>query len=129
VLKLVGDHPLTIWALGVVVLLVVGGLIGATIFGAFLLAIHRVRGVKAWQNANQIFTGQSIPDYKNLVRMCFAADGSVTLYPLGVDRVGRAWDYTPDRAPAPKFTPRGAAPVVHAIDQPLRYDATGRRAR
>jgi hypothetical protein len=97
------------------------------VFGAFLLAIHKVRGVKAWENANQVFTGQSIPDYKNLVRMRFAADGSLTLYPLGVDRAGREWDHTPDRAPAPTFTPRGPAPAAHAIDVPLRYDASGRR--
>jgi hypothetical protein len=74
-----------------------------------------------------VFTAQSIPDYKNLVRMRFAADGGLTLYPLGVDRVGRDWDHTPDRAPAPLFTPRGTAPAVHAIDVPLRYDACGRR--
>jgi hypothetical protein len=127
VLKLVGDAPLTIWFLAIVALAAAGAAIGATVFGAFLLAIHKVRGVKAWENANQVFTGQSIPDYKNLVRMRFAADGSLTLYPLGVDRVGRDWDYTPDRAPAPKFSPRGAAPAVHAIDVPLRFDAAGRR--
>ena len=79
-------------------------------FGAVLLAIHKVRGAKAWEAANQVFTGQSIPDYKNLVRMHFAPDGSLTLYPLGVDRVGREWDYTPDRAPGAEVHParRGA---------------------
>jgi hypothetical protein len=127
VINVVGDHPLAIWAVSVVALLLVGGVAGATVFGAFMLVIHKVRGVKAWENANQVFTGQSIPDYKNLVRMRFAADGSLTLYPLGVDRAGREWDHTPDRAPAPTFTPRGPAPAAHAIDVPLRYDASGRR--
>jgi hypothetical protein len=127
VLKLVGDAPLTIWFLAIVALAAAGAAIGATVFGAFLLAIHKVRGVKAWENANQVFTGQSIPDYKNLVRMRFAPDGSLTLYPLGVDRVGRDWDYTPERAPGPKFSPRGAPPAVHAIDVPLRFDARGAR--
>jgi hypothetical protein len=128
VINVAGDHPLAIWAVAVVALLVAGAAAGATVFGAFLLAIHKVRGVKAWENANQVFTGQSIPDYKNLVRMRFAADGSLTLYPLGVDRAGRAWAHTPERAPAPTFTPRGPAPAAHAIDVPLRYDASGRRA-
>jgi hypothetical protein len=127
VLKLVGDTPLTIWFVGIVALAAAGAALGATVFGAFMLAIHKIRGVKAWENANQVFTGQSIPDYKNLVRMRFAPDGSLTLYPLGIDRVGRDWDHTPDRAPAPTFTPRGAAPAVHAIDVPLRFDAQGRR--
>jgi len=128
VINVVGDHPLVIWAVAVVALLAAGAAAGATLFGVFLLAVHKVRGVKAWENANQVFTGQSIPDYKNLVRMRFAADGGLTLYPLGVDRAGRDWKYTPGQAPAPTFTPSGAAPAAHPIDVPLRYDAAGRRA-
>jgi len=127
VLELVGDAPLTIWFLGIVGLAAAGAAIGATVFGAVLLTIHKVRGAKAWEAANQVFTGQSIPDYKNLVRMHFTRDGGLTLYPLGVDRVGREWDHTPDRAPEPRFSPRGAAPAAHAIDVPLRFDARGRR--
>jgi hypothetical protein len=127
VVQVVGDHPLAIWLVGLVTLLVAGAALGTTAFGMFMLAVHKMRGVKAWENANQVFTGQSIPDYKNLVRMRFAADGSLTLYPLGVDRAGRDWDHTPDKAPAPLFTPRGTAPAVHAIDVPLHYDASGRR--
>jgi hypothetical protein len=128
VVKLVGDHPLLIWALGLVALFAAGAAVGATIFGVFLLAVHKARGSKSWETANQVFTGQSIPDYKNLVRMRFGADGTVTLYPLGVDRAGRAWDYTPEQAPGPKFSPRGAAPQAHPIDVPLVFDRTGRRS-
>ncbi|MEA2194957.1 MAG: hypothetical protein QOG42_1391 [Solirubrobacteraceae bacterium] len=127
VLQLVGDHPLAIWALGLVALFAAGAALGATVFGFFLLAVHKARGSKAWECANQVFTGQSIPDYKNLVRMRFGADGSLTLYPLGVDRAGREWDYTPEQAPGPKFSPRGAAPRMHAIDAPLVFDRSGRR--
>ncbi len=128
VLRLVGDHPLAIWALGLVALFAAGAALGATVFGVFMLAVHRVRGSKSWETANQVFTAQSIPDYKNLVRMRFAADGSLTLYPLGVDRVGRDWDYTPEQAPAPKFSPRGPAPTARPIDGPLAFDRSGRRS-
>ena len=129
VVNLVGDRPLAIWTAGIVALFVAGAAAGATAFGAFLLLVHKVRGVKAWQNANQVFTAQSITDYKNFVRMHVGADGSLTLYPFGVDRVGRGWQHTPERAPAPAFTPPpGRAPAAHAIDVALRYDASGRRA-
>lgn len=128
VAEVLGDHPALIWIITLIALFAAGAALGATIFGVVLLAVHRTRGVKAWEATNSVFLGQSIPDYKHLVRMHFAADGSLTLYPLGVDRTGRAWDHTPERAPAPTFSPRDGAPAVHPIDVPLRYDAAGRRA-
>ncbi len=128
VVELVGDHPLVIWLLGLAAMFAAGAVLGATVWGVFMLLVHRLRGLKAQKVANEIFTGQSIADYKNLVRMCFAADGSLTLYPLGCDRVGRRWDYTPEQAPAPKFSPRGPRPTVHPIDRPLVFDRTGRRS-
>jgi hypothetical protein len=127
VLKVVGDHPIWIWVVGLVALFAAGALLGSTLFGAVLLAIHRVRGVKAWEAANQVFTAQSIPDYKNLLRMRFGADGSLTIYPLGVERACRDWRYPGPDGTKAQIVPAGAPPVAHAIDVALRYDATGRR--
>jgi hypothetical protein len=125
--KLVGDHSLGIWIAGLIALLVAGAALGSTLFGVVLLLVHRVRGKRARQAANQVFTGQSIPDYKNLLRMRFHADGGLTIYPLGVERACTAWRFAGDDGPKPRFTPSGAPPVAHAIDVPLRYDATGTR--
>jgi hypothetical protein len=122
-----GDHPLLIWVLGLAALFAAGTALGATLFAVVLLVIHRVRGEKAWEAANQVLLGQSIPDYKNLLRMRFAPDGSLTIYPLGVDRAGRDWQHVGGDGPEPRFAPAGAPPAVHPIDAPLRYDATGRR--
>ncbi len=123
------DTPILAWLLSIALLFVAGFAIGATVFAVFLLAIHRIRGPKAREAANQVFTGQSIADYKNLVRMRFAADGSLTLYPLGVDKVGRDWRYEGRPQDGARFEPRAAAPQVHPIDGPLTFDASGRRAR
>jgi len=120
--------PILAWLLAIVLLFGAGWMIGATVFGVFLLAIHRIRGSKAPEAANQVFTGQSIADYKNLVRMRFAADGSLTLYPLGVDKVGHDWRYEGRPADRARFEPRGSAPQVHPIDGPLRFDGAGRRS-
>ncbi|HWC26430.1 MAG TPA: hypothetical protein VG474_07600 [Solirubrobacteraceae bacterium] len=122
-----GDAPIVAWLIGLPALFAAGAAIGSTVFAFFLFAIHRLRGAKARAAANQIFTAQSIDDHKNLVRMRFAPDGSVTLYPLGVDRIGRDWRYEGRRPPGARFEPRGAPPRVHAIDGPLRFDAAGRR--
>jgi hypothetical protein len=120
--------PILAWLVVIVLLFGVGSGVGATVFGVVLLAIHRIRGTKAPEAANQVFTGQSIGDYKNLVRMRFAADGSVTLYPLGVDEVGRDWRHEGRQADRSRFEPRGSAPQVHPIDGPLKFDAAGRRS-
>jgi hypothetical protein len=125
--KIVGDHPFWIWVVGLAGLFAAGSALGATLFGAVLLAIHRARGVKAWEAANQVFTGQSIPDYKNLLRMRFAPDGSLTIYPLGVDRIGRDWRHVGGDGSEPRFAPTGAPPSAHPIDVPLHYDPSGRR--
>lgn len=121
------DVPILAWLLSIALLFAAGFAIGSSVFALVLLAIHKIRGPKAPEAANQVFTGQSIADYKNLVRMRFAADGSVTLYPLGVDRVGRDWRYEGRPQTGARFEPRGTAPQVHPIDVPLRFDATGRR--
>jgi hypothetical protein len=127
VVTAVGDHPFWIWVLALLMLFAAGAVLGATVFGAVLLAIHRARGVKAWETANEVFTGQSIPDYKNLLRMRFGRDGSLTIYPLGVERACRTWRHVGPDGAKPRIAPSGAPPVAHAIDVPLRFDAAGRR--
>ncbi len=104
----------------------VGAYLGATVFAFFLWIVHKWRGPQAQETANQVFTGQSIGDYKNLLKLRLGADGALTIYPLGVDAACTTWDLAED-APNPRFEPRGAAPAVHAIDRPLRFDRDGRR--
>jgi hypothetical protein len=126
--KIAGDASLLAWLLSIVLLFPAGFAIGASVFGLVLFAIHRIRGKKAPEAANQVFTGQSIGDYKNLVRMRFSDDGSLTLYPLAVHRIGRDWRYEGRPEGGARFEPRGSAPQVHPVDGPLKFDATGRRS-
>jgi hypothetical protein len=120
------DAKLPIWVAGLAAAFVVGQLVGTTVFAFFLWLVHKWRGPKAQANANQVFTGQSIADYKNLLRMRLAADGTLTIHPLGIDAACREWELAATQ-PEPRFEPRGAAPRVHAIDRPLRFDAAGNR--
>jgi hypothetical protein len=50
-------------------------------------------------NVNELFAAQGIPDAKGFLRMHFAADGTLTIYPIGVDRTSRKWRVAPDAAP------------------------------
>ena len=60
-------------------------------------------------------------DLKHFLRMHFGSDGALTLYPIGIDRVGRKWRLNPD-APGndPWFDQDGPPPVPHLIEKPIR---------
>jgi len=61
-------------------------------------------------------------DLKHFLRLHIAADGVLTVYPIGVDHVGRTWELRPDDPPgAPWFVP--SSPIEpHLIEPPIRID-------
>ncbi|MEA2190778.1 MAG: hypothetical protein QOI73_899 [Solirubrobacteraceae bacterium] len=121
------DSSIVPWLIGLPLAFLAGATIGPTVFASFMLLVHKVRGAKAQACSNQVFTGQSIPDYKNLLRMRWGADGGLTIYPLGVDKACTRWELA-EPLPAPVFAPRaGREPQVHAIDRPLQFDRLGNR--
>jgi hypothetical protein len=68
-------------------------------------------------------------DQKHFLRLHIQADGSLTIYPIGIERVGRKWALRPD-APAhtPWFVPEGPALAPHLIEPPIRIAAPGAAA-
>ncbi|MEV8504303.1 metallophosphoesterase [Actinoplanes sp. NPDC051475] len=50
-------------------------------------------------NVNELFAGQGIEDSKSFLRMHIAADGTLTIYPFGVDKICRKWHAEPNGAP------------------------------
>jgi len=71
----------------------VSGFVGSQLVGLYLLVAGSF-GV----NANELFAGQMIEDSKCFLRMHFAQDGTLTAYPVAVDRVSRRWRANPDGA-------------------------------
>lgn len=65
-----------------------GYLVGGIAFGEYLILSHR----HAPRHANEVLACQAIPDYKSFLRMRLDADG-LTIYPLAVRRVPRAWEH------------------------------------
>ncbi|MCA1690227.1 MAG: hypothetical protein LC720_07305, partial [Actinobacteria bacterium] len=60
-------------------------------------------------------------DQKHFLRLHIGADGSLTIYPVGIERVGRKWVLRPDApADAPWFAPEGAEIQTHLIEPPIR---------
>src|SRR5690606_41946410 len=100
--------PVAEWAwplpllVAVVVYLPVAGLAGSLLVAAYLLVASRF-GI----NLNELFAAQGIEDYKSFLRLHIARDGSLTIYPVGTDRVCRHWRADPDagRKEAPWVVP------------------------
>jgi Calcineurin-like phosphoesterase len=82
--------PLPLLA-AVLLYLPVAGLVGSQLVAVYLL-VASVFGI----NVNELFAGQGIEDYKSFLRLHIARDGSLTIYPIGVDRICRTWRADPD---------------------------------
>ncbi len=95
-----------------------GWLLGSLLMGAYLFLSIRVFNIHVTEG----FSGLAIQDYKHFLRLVIDERGDLTILPIGVDRVPRAWvEQTGDQegstyAPAPED--RATAP--HLIEAPIR---------
>jgi hypothetical protein len=102
-------------ALAAALYLPLAGLVASQIVAGYLLVASEFR-----VNLNELFAAQGITNYKGFLKLHFQRDGSVTIYVVALDRIGRRWRANPD-APAdrPWFEPTRplrpylAEPPVH----------------
>jgi hypothetical protein len=69
------------------IVFVLGGPVGAFILGVYLFVSIRIFG----RHGNEAFSSLRIQDYKEWLRLRIAADGSLTIHAIGIDRVPRRW--------------------------------------
>jgi hypothetical protein len=70
-------------------------------------------------NVNELFAGQGIEDAKSFLRMHVATDGTLTIHPLGIDKICRDWQADPDAEPhMPWLRPRTPF-TVRRIEPPI----------
>jgi len=113
----------------------VGGLHGVWSLVAFLGFVELLGGIGGtvgmsgylWAtnclgfHGNEGYAPLHHQDLKHFLRLHIDAEGALTIYPIGVDRVGRKWRLCPDAAPqAPWFATDGPAPEPHLIEAPVR---------
>ena len=99
----------------------IGGVVGMTayLWATGFLGLHGTEGYAPLHHQ----------DLKHVLRLHIQADGTLTLYPIAVDRVGRHWSLQPDAAPdAPWFAADGSQPEAHLIEAPIRIGQTDRHA-
>ena len=101
---------------GFLVLLFLLGGIGGTVGMSGYLWATNMLGL----HGNEGFAPLHHMDLKHFLRLHVDAGGDLTIYPIGIDRVGRHWKLRPDDGPsAPWFVP--ASPIEpHLIEQPIR---------
>jgi hypothetical protein len=66
-------------------LFVAGGLVAPTLFGLYLFVSLTLFG----RHADHAFSALQIPDYKHFLRLHIGADGTLSIYPIGIRRVPR----------------------------------------
>ena len=59
------------------------------------------------RHANEAFSSLSIPDWKNFLRIRITADGDLTIYPVGIPKVPRAWKKRAHDEPGSDYVPVG----------------------
>jgi hypothetical protein len=72
---------------------------GSAIVGVYLLISLNVFG----RHSEEAFSSLRIEDYKHFLRLHVAQDGTLTIYPVGIDRVPRHWKKRPPDAATPSL--------------------------
>jgi hypothetical protein len=108
--------PLPVLA-ALVIYLPVSGVLATEVFCLYLLLAG-----SAGVNLNELFAGQSIIDSKSFLRLRFERDGSLTIYPVAVDRVARNWMVAPDAPRTQSWIAPREPIVTRLIEPPLRIE-------
>jgi len=104
----------------VVAAVVYGPIIG--FLSTQLCALYLLVAGQFQVNVNELFAGQSIEDHKSFLRLHIAADGSLTIHPIGIDRICRKWVADPDGAPDSPWLRPDEPLTTHRIEPPIRVE-------
>jgi hypothetical protein len=94
-----------------------GALAGSFLMGVYLLVSLNLFG----RHSNEAFSALRIEDYKNFLRLQIAKDGSLTIFPIGIERVPRRWKATGSTSPydAQLEPDDPASTTPHLIEPPV----------
>ena len=92
-----------------------GWIAGPTIMGIYLLLSLNLFG----RHSNEAFSALAIEDYKNFLRMHLAPDGTLTIYPIKLERVPRAWKRNPNSGESTFIPDEPRASKPELIEDPI----------
>jgi hypothetical protein len=87
-----------------------------------LLALYLLLASFFDVNTNELFAGQGIEDAKSFLRLHIAADGTLTVYAIGIDRIGHKWSADPNGPPGSSWLHPDEPLQPHLIEQPFIVD-------
>lgn len=86
-------HPTSVnvvWFFSILLVCFIGGyFVGSFIMGAYLFISLHLFG----RHDNEAFSALKIEDYKNFLRLHIDAEGKLTICPIKIEEVARAWEY------------------------------------
>jgi hypothetical protein len=94
---------------------VIGGYLASQLFAIYLFLAYSLFR----RHATHAFSSQRIEDYRCFLRFRIDADGSLTIYPIGVRKVPKRWRFVLDDGPH-RAEPRDRAIEAHLIEPPIR---------
>jgi hypothetical protein len=113
-----------VFLVAVVGTLVVIGFVDAEVVALYLLVASRY-GI----NLNEVMAGQSIEDHKGFLRLRIGPDGTLTIYPVKLDKVCRDWRANPNGAAAEPWLLPGKPLKPELIEPPIVIPHGGRGGR
>lgn len=97
-----------------IVIWLIGWFVSSLIFGIYLLVALNI----FHRHSNEAFSSLRIENYKNFIRIRLDADESMTIFPIGIEKVARRWK--PSNQPVgPKYEPDGDYTKPFLIEEPI----------
>ena len=105
-------------------LLISGAIIfsGGWIVGSFIMGIYLFISLNIFsRHSNEAFSSLAIQDWKNFLRIKIAANGEVSIFPIGIERVPRKWKERGPTLSGPYMIPDDAnATAPELLEKPIK---------
>jgi hypothetical protein len=98
------------------IMVVVGGVVAATLAGLYLLITHVFFGM----HDNEVFSALRLRSFKCFARVHIGRDGTMTVYPIGIRNTrSNKWELQPDAPAGSPFYSRPSGVMPTLIERPF----------